>query len=434
VKVNKVKAIVLAGIAAFIGIIAIQVYWLKQAFDLEEKKFSQNMQVSLLEVANEINAYYGYTTPHANPIEKISKDYYIVNMRNDFDAKVLELLLVNKFKAKGINTNFEYAIYDCETDDMLYGSYVNLNKSGIPTNNTYFPKAKNLVYYFAVRFPEKTSFIYNSLKGWIILCIVMVVTLFIYLYAIYIILQQQKFAALQKDFINNMTHEFKTPLSSILIASNFLSKHEKIAGDEKLKHYSQIIIEQGKKLDRHLEKILNVAKNDNNPLLLNKESMDIFESIHKTIGIIQLKYPETEITVNNHLHQNIIQADAFHFSNIIYNFLDNAIKYCDKKPTITIDLENKNDNTIIRISDNGIGIAPKYMKQIFEKFFRVPESKRLAVNGFGLGLYYVKKICDLHHWKLQAESAPGNGTVITLTTPVGTEGQTGNASKTNSCT
>jgi len=281
------------------------------------------------------------------------------------------------------------------------------------------------VYYFAVRFPEKTSFIYNSLKGWIILCIVMVVTLFIYLYAIYIILQQQKFAALQKDFINNMTHEFKTPLSSILIASNFLSKHENIASDEKLKHYSQIIIEQGKKLDSHLEKILNVAKNDNNPLLLNKEPVYLFESINKTIGIIQLKYPEATINVNNHLHQNIIEADAFHFSNIIYNFLDNAIKYCDKKPAITIDLENKNAHTIIRISDNGIGIAPKYMKQIFEKFFRVPESKRLAVNGFGLGLYYVKKICDLHHWKLQAESTTGKGTVITLTTPVGTEGQTG---------
>jgi len=415
VKVNKVKAIVLAGIAAFIGIIAIQVYWLKQAFDYEEKKFSQNMQVSLLEVANEINAYYGYTTPHANPIEKISEDYYIVNMRNDFDAKVLELLLVNKFKAKGINSNFEYAIYDCETDDMIYGSYVNLDKSGTPKNNTYFPKAQNLVYYFAVRFPEKNSFIYNSLKGWIILCIVMVITLFIYLYAIYIILQQQKFAALQKDFINNMTHEFKTPLASILIASGFLSKQESIANDDKLKQYSQVIIDQGKKLDNHLEKILNVAKNDNNPMLLNKEPVDIVDVINKTIGIIQLKYPAAMITVNNKLQKNIIQADAFHFANIIYNFLDNSIKYCDKMPAIIMDLENDNGKTIITIADNGIGIQAKYMKQIFEKFFRVPESKKLAVNGFGLGLYYVKKISELHGWKLQADSTPGKGTVIILT-------------------
>jgi len=413
--VNKVKVIVLAGIAAFIGIIAIQVYWLKQAFDDEEKKFSQNIQVSLLEVANEINNYYGYTAPHVNPVSKISKDYYIVNMRNDFDAKVLELLLTNKFRAKGISTNFEYAIYDCETEDMLYGSYVVLDKKEVAKVGTYFPKAQNLVYYFAVRFPEKTSFIYNSLKGWIILCIVMIVTLCIYLYAIYIILQQQKYAALQKDFINNMTHEFKTPLASILIASNFLSKHESIGSDEKLKQYSQIITDQGKKLDSHLEKILNVAKNDNNPLQLNKEPVDILDTVNKTIDIIQLKYPAAGIAVNNKLDNTIIQADAFHFANIIYNFLDNSIKYCDKKPAISIDLGHIGNAVEMKITDNGIGIAPKHLKHIFEKFYRAPESKKLAVNGFGLGLYYVKKICELHHWKLKAESIPGEGTVITLT-------------------
>ncbi len=414
-KINKVKAIVLFGIAAFIGIITIQVYWLKQAFDDEEKKFSQNIQVSLLEVANEINNYYGYTTPHVNPVSKISKDYYIVNMRNDFDAKVLELLLTNTFKAKGITTNFEYAIYDCETEDMLYGSYVSLDKKEPAITSTYFPKAQNLVYYFAVRFPEKTSFIYNSLKGWIILCVVMIVTLFIYLYAIYIILQQQKYAVLQRDFINNMTHEFKTPLASILIASDFLSKQEAVSADAKLEQYSQIIIDQGKKLDSHLEKILNVARNDNNPLLLNKETVDIPETIQQTIGIIRLKYPEAQVAVQDHLQHKTIQADAFHFSNIIYNFLDNSIKYCDRQPAINILLENSGHHTIMSITDNGIGIAARHLKQVFEKFYRAPESRKLAVNGFGLGLYYVKKICELHGWKLKASSEPGKGTTITLT-------------------
>jgi two-component system phosphate regulon sensor histidine kinase PhoR len=325
------------------------------------------------------------------------------------------LLLINKFKAKGINTNFEYAIYDCETEDMLYGSYVTLDKKETAKASTYFPKAQNLVYYFAVRFPEKASFIYNSLKGWIILCIVMIITLFIYLYAIYIILQQQKYAALQKDFINNMTHEFKTPLASILIASSFLSKQEAISNDEKLEQYSQIIIDQGKKLDSHLEKILNVAKNDNNPLLLNKEPVDIIDCINKTIDIIRLKYPEAAITINNKLQQNIVHADAFHLANIIYNFLDNSIKYCDKKPAINIDLENSGKTIVMKITDNGIGIGPKYLKHVFEKFYRAPESKKLAVNGFGLGLYYVKKICELHKWKLKATSTSGEGTVITLT-------------------
>ena len=404
----------LAGLIAFIGIIAIQVLWLKQAFDEEEKKFSQNIQVSLLEVANEMNRYYGYTTPHANPVEKLSKDYYVVNMRNDFEAKTLELLLINKFKAKAISTNFEYAIYDCETDDMLYGSYIQFDKKEDAQPSTYFPKAKNLVYYFAVRFPDKNSFIYKSLKGWILLCAAMVVTLFIYLYAIYIILQQQKYASLQRDFINNMTHEFKTPLASILIASHFLSKNETVCSDDKLKQYSNIIIEQGKKLDSHLEKILNVAKDDVNPLQLKKENVDVIDTIHKSIDIIKLKYPAAAITVNNNARQQIIQADAFHFANIIYNFLDNSIKYCDKMPQIDIDLKNEGSNLVLEIADNGIGISAKNLKHVFEKFYRAPESKKLAVNGFGLGLYYVKKICELHGWKLKAGSEIGKGTVITL--------------------
>lgn len=414
VKINRIKIIVLAGLIAFIGIIGIQVLWLKQSFDEEEKKFSQNIQVSLLEVANELNHYYGYTTPHANPVEKLSRDYYVVNMRNDFEARTLELLLINKFKSKGISTNFEYAIYDCETDDMLYGSYIQFDKKEDAQPGNYFPKAKNLVYYFAVRFPDKNNFIYKSLKGWIILCAAMVITLFIYLYAIYIILQQQKYASLQRDFINNMTHEFKTPLASILIASNFLSKNETVFSDDKLKQYSNIIIEQGKKLDSHLEKILNVAKDEANPLQLNKETVNIPETINKAIDIIKLKYPAANISVNNTADKTTIQADAFHFANIIYNFLDNSIKYCDKTPEIKIDLKSESNNLVLKVTDNGIGISPKHLKHVFEKFYRAPESKKLAVNGFGLGLYYVKKICELHGWKLKAESEPGTGTVITL--------------------
>ena len=405
-----------AGTLAFVGIITMQVYLLRQAFDYEEKKFSQNIQVSLLEVANEINHYYGYQSPRANPIEKISRDYYIVNIRNDFDAKVLELILTNKFRSKGINSNFEYAIYDCETDDMLYGRYVHMGNpdTSAKNNPAFFPRAKHLVYYFAVRFPEFNRYIYTSLNTWLIFSLVMLVALFIYLYAIYVILQQQKYSNLQKDFINNMTHEFKTPLASILIASDFLSKNKTISGDDKLHKYSQIIIEQGKKLDSHLEKILHVAKTDSNPEVLQKTSLDLLACLRHTIEIIQLKYPDAVIDVQSTLQDNNILADEFHFSNMLYNFLDNAIKYCDKKPGIGILIAEEGNDVLLQITDNGIGIAPKHQKRVFEKFYRVPGTNRSSVNGFGLGLYYVQKICSLHHWKLQIESTVGKGTIIKL--------------------
>jgi two-component system phosphate regulon sensor histidine kinase PhoR len=413
---NKLQVIVFAGVVAFVGIIVLQIQLLRQAFDYEEKKFSQKIQVALLEVANEINQYYGYLTPAANPVEKISRDYYIVNIRNDFDAKVLELILTNKFKIKGIKNNFEYAIYDCETDAMLYGSYVNISKTdtAVANNTAYFPKASNLVYYFAVRFPEINSFIYTSLNTWLLLSLVMLMALGIYLYAIYIILQQQKFANLQKDFINNMTHEFKTPLASILIASKFISAQETIIADEKLLKYSQIILEQGKKLDSHLEKILNVAKSDTNPEVLQKSSFDMIAAIYNAIDIIQLKLATVNIKLESSQPKILLYADEFHFTNIVYNFLDNAIKYCDKQPVVHISVAEENNQILLQIQDNGIGIATKYQQQIFEKFYRIPGTSKATVNGFGLGLYYVQKICRLHYWKLQVESTIGIGTTISI--------------------
>ncbi|MCX6322634.1 MAG: HAMP domain-containing sensor histidine kinase [Sphingobacteriales bacterium] len=413
-KINKLKLIVIAGTLAFIGIIAMQVYLLRQAFSYEEKKFSQNIQVSLLEVASEINAYYGYQNQASNPIEKKSADYYLVNLRNDFDAGVLEMILTSKFKSKGISTNFEYAIYDCETDAMMYGRYVHIGKTDTAAINkaAFFPKASHLVYYFAVRFPEFNSYIFSSLKTWILFSVIMLIALFIYLYAIYIILQQQKFANLQRDFINNMTHEFKTPLASMLIAANSILKSETLAADEKMKKYSQMIIDQGNKLNQHLEKILNIARSDSQPNVLEKSLIHPGPLIRQSIESVLMKYPEAIIDFEEETTGLEILADPFHFSNIIYNFLDNSVKYCEGQPRIQIRLFSTTQAIQIEISDNGIGIPLKHQKQVFEKFYRIPGTKRSAVTGFGLGLYYVQQVCKLHHWKLSVQSKPGNGTII----------------------
>lgn len=410
---HKVKVVVLIGIIAFVGIIVIQIYWLRQAFDFEEKKFSQNIQVSLLDVVNGINKYYGYKTALTNPVQKLSEDYYVVNIHNDFDAGILEFYLTNTFVKKGINIDYEYAIYDCETDGMVYGSYVNMNKDRRLNPSNYFPKANNLVYYFAIRFPQKSAYILGSLQLWVILSVIMIAVLIIYLYSIYVILQQKKYADLQRDFINNMTHEFKTPLSSILIASNYLSRQPTITADPKLEKYTQVIIDQSHKLDSHIGKILNLAKSDIAPVILNRSDVSVTEMIGAAINTIQVKYPEAIIHVDAEKKDRIISADAFHFTNIVYNFLDNAIKYCDKIPCIHIGITEENGLLFIRFKDNGIGIPKKFLPRITEKFFRVPGNEN-ELNGFGLGLFYVQKICKLHGWKLKFESDVNTGTLVTL--------------------
>lgn len=415
-KFTNVRIVVFIGLIAFIGIIAIQVYWLRQAFDLEEKKFSQNIQVSLLEVANEIDTYYGYQAPLINPVKKVSEDYYVVNIHNDFEAKLLELYLINIFEKRGINSDFEYAIYDCESDKMVYGSYVNMNKADKQKPSAYFPKVKNLIYYFAVRFPNKVTFVFTSLKLWIILSLIMVIALVIYLYAIYVILQQKRYAELQRDFINNMTHEFKTPLTSILIASNYLSKHEQLAADPKLEKYAKIVIEQSQKLNNHVEHILSLAKSDITPITLNKTTFNVIDVISNVIDTVKIKHEDAKISLEPATGDIKITADEFHFANIIFNFLDNSVKYCDQQPHIQIKVSGNDGRVSIEITDNGVGIPPKHLKHVFEKFYRVPGSKSAEVNGFGLGLYYVQKICKMHQWKLSVQNNKTAGITVKLTT------------------
>jgi two-component system phosphate regulon sensor histidine kinase PhoR len=281
----------------------------------------------------------------------------------------------------------------------------------------YFPKHKNLVYYFAIRFPNETNYLFSSLRFWFILSFALIVVLIVYVYSIFTILQQRKYSELQRDFINNMTHEFKTPLSSILLASNFLKKQPTIQSDEKLEKYTDIIISQSDKLNDHIGKILNIAKSDSAPLELEIISLKVVPVIEDVIENIKLKHRDISVKVKAD-NGYVIEADAFHFTNLVYNLLDNSIKYCDGTPQITVGLSHRNHTLKMDFIDNGIGIPPKKLAHIFDRFYRIPSTKSNEVNGFGLGLYYVKKICTLHRWKINARNNADHGITITILIPL----------------
>lgn len=416
-KAKKINFIIILGLIAIVGILVAQLVWTKQAFNLEEKKFSQKVHVALLEVVKKLYESTNNDLPSENPVEKISNDYYYVNIANDFDPIILEHYLKSEFKKAGISTDFEYAMYNCQSDVMVYGNYISLSEDSKSKPTFNFPKNKNLVYYFAIRFPNETGYLFSSLRFWFILSAALVIILLVYVYSIVTIIQQKKYSELQRDFINNMTHEFKTPLSSILIASNYLLKQEKIYEDEKLGKYTQIIIDQSNKLNVHIEKILNIAKHDNSPQELNKSELLIIPIINNVIENIQLKYENTSISIETQFNEYTIIADEFHFINLVYNLLDNSIKYCDEKPMITIKLLQEPGLKKIEFCDNGIGISTKELSLIFDKFYRSPNSKDSQVNGLGLGLYYIKKIGDLHKWKIQATNNNTKGMTFTILIP-----------------
>ena len=416
-KAKKLNFVIVLGLIATIGILVAQLLWMQEAFSLEQKKFSQRVHIALLEVVK--NLYQGTSSdlPSENPIQKIANDFYIVNVENDFKPEILEFYLKSEFMKFNIATDFEYAMYNCESDEMVYGNYVSMSNKVRLKATVYFPKHKNFVYYFAVRFPNKNSFLLSSMRFWFLLSLLLIIILLVYVYSIYTIIQQKKYADIQRDFINNMTHEFKTPLSSILIASNFLKSQNIIASNKKLNQYNTIIINQGNILNGHIEKVLTVAKSDDTKFAIITKEILIIPILNDVIETIQLKYPQSKINIVSTTDYNI-QADVFHFSNVVYNLIDNAIKYCDVPPEITIDLFKEGSVVNLNFTDNGIGIDKRYLPFIFDKFYRISTLKSDTIAGFGLGLYYVKKIVSLHKWKIIVLNS-SKGTSFSILIPDG---------------
>lgn len=415
-KTKKLNFIIVLGLIATTAILTVQLLWTHEAFSLEQKKFSQRAHIALLEVVK--NLYQGTSSdlPNENPIKKLANDYYIVNVENDFKPEILEFYLKSEFMKFNIATDFEYAMYNCQSDEMVYGNYVSMSNKIRAKSTVYFPKHKNLVYYFAVRFPNKNGFLLSSMRFWFVLSLLLIIILLVYVYSIYTIIQQKKYADIQRDFINNMTHEFKTPLSSILIASNYLQSQSVIASNKKLNQYTAIIINQGNKLNRHIEKVLTVAKSDDSEFTIITKQIAILPILNDVIETIQLKYPNSKINISSNL-DFCINADVFHFSNVVYNLIDNAIKYCDVAPEITINIFKEGTTINLNFTDNGIGIDKKHAPFIFDKFYRIATLKAEAVAGFGLGLYYVKKIVALHKWKIIVVHNTTKGTSFLILIP-----------------
>ena len=176
-KINKLNSVIVLGLIAIIGILVAQLLWTKQAFTLEEKKFSQKAHIALLEVARKLYEGTNHELPAENPVQKMANDYYVVNVNNDFEPKILEFYLKSEFQKVNLNTDFEYAMYNCQSDEMVYGNYISHSDDAKTKHSVYFPKHKNLVYYFAIRFPNETSFLFSSLRFWFVLSIALVVIL-----------------------------------------------------------------------------------------------------------------------------------------------------------------------------------------------------------------------------------------------------------------
>jgi two-component system phosphate regulon sensor histidine kinase PhoR len=407
------------GVLAILAILAGQAYFFYQAFNLRERQTIQSFKISLQSVAENISQFNKSTLPD-NIIHQFSPDYYIVDINNHIDPWILEHYLRSELSRRHLNIDFEYAIYDCDDDRMVYGNYVSLDaKEEVKNKLEYWPKYEEGLYYFGVHFPGLRSYILSDMDLWYFFTAILVVVIVFFGYSLMIILQQKKLSEVQRDFINNMSHEFRTPLTSIGLATNVLAEESQGGDPERFSKYTAILQDQVQVLQKKVDRILQQAETEHKFFKLNMEKIDLLKVAEEVADEFRpaAEHRNGRIEIDNQAGNPLILADHYHLSGILINLVDNALKYTEKPPLVKVIISAKRGKYLLKVEDSGTGIEKKYFRKVFMPFFRVPSGNIHNVKGSGLGLSYVKKICSLHRWALKIESEPGVGTGITITIP-----------------
>lgn len=416
---NRIRRLILLGGIVIIGIIFTQTYILMKTWDVKDQEFDQSIRIMLTKVAQRISTLNETELPKTGLIRRTSSNYYAVNIHTSIDATILEDYLIQEMTNHSIKTDFEYGVYDCHTGDLVYGNYCKMTDTGITTpkkKKTQLAPLTGLEYHFVVSFPSRGSYLISNIRMTLLFAAISILAVVFFLYMIWIILRQKKLSERQKDFINNMTHEFKTPLSSIKIASDFLAQNGDIASQPRLLKYTNIIRDQNTRLTKQVEKVLNLAKLEEDNFSLSKESIDLQKTLEKIVESenMRLKHPRISLHMET---RPTISADLLHFTNVATNILDNAIKYSGPEDKVDVTVSETKESVILHFSDEGIGMKKEDLSNIFEKFYRVSTGNVHNVKGFGLGLFYVKNICDAHNWQLDVESVYEKGSTFIITIP-----------------
>jgi len=307
-------------------------------------------------------------------------------------------------------------LYSChQGEDSLY-----TNESvGFYSQRMFPGEGGGNSYYLKVVFPSKKSFIIRSLSMLIPSLVMMLILLIIFIYTIYVIFKQTNLSIIKNDFMNNMTHELKTPISTISLASQMLQDTEIGKTPDKLKYISGVIADESKRLRFLVDKVLQMTIFEREKQMLRFVELDANELITNSISNFSLKVENSDGKIISELTADNawVMVDEVHFTNVIYNLMENALKYRKGPLVLIIRTWNEKDNLLISVQDNGIGIKKEHLKRIFEKFYRVPTGNVHNVKGFGLGLSYVKKIVEDHKATIRVESELNIGTKFIISIP-----------------
>ncbi len=356
-------------------------------------------------------------------LENLSQaDHIPVEKR--INPALLDTVVAETLREKGFTTPFVYGVISAPKDSVILVSEARFQKELAATRykTRLFPHdvflEKNDI---ALYFPQQTLYLIRQTGiAALLMLVFLLIIIFCFGYVIQTIFRQQKFSELLVDFINNMTHEFKTPISTIALTSETMNNPVVLRDLVKLKKYGKIIHDESVRMRQQVEKILQLAALEQGDVELNWAAVDLHDVIHHCIHNFKIKLEQKngEIKFFPNATSAIVEADRVHLENIIHNLLDNALKYSAGDPVIEITTKNTGDWIRISVRDFGIGIAPENQKRVFEKYFRVPTGNVHDVKGFGLGLSYVKLMVEAHRGEIKLDSEPGKGSLFEIILPL----------------
>ena len=446
---KNLRTVIFLGIASIISILTIQFFWIKKNIEFQETnlsiqnkqdsirkaQFNDQVNIALKEVASEIQRINHQPGDLFENVKQITSNYFTVELQDTLHPFLLEQLLKREFYNHNIKKDFQYGIYNCFSDSIVYGEYMHFNGDSTFSNSHKHSDAKlnkNLqlkldtdLHYFSVAFPTmeniSLSKLPNPVTPWYYLIAIILFIIVFFSFSVSILFKQKKLSEIKNDFINNMTHELKTPIATIRISSETLMNLDQNEDPDKLLRYASIIYKENKRLESQVERVLNVANMDQNEIDFNYEVLnldEILEEAKENFQYNQLEEISGTITYTPEATNTLVLGDEVHITNVIHNLIDNAIKYCDKTPNILITTKNIKQKLQIIIEDNGKGISRENTKYIFDKFYRVSTGNLHDVKGFGLGLFYVKTIVDKMNGSIQVKSTVGKGSEFTITFPL----------------
>jgi two-component system, OmpR family, phosphate regulon sensor histidine kinase PhoR len=406
-----IKLIVILTSVALIGLISAQVVLFSKSYIIARQQFDHRVDQALTDIISELKDYSDnsvITFRKSNNYPSLIKYNSILDV---IDTTLLDTLVKKYVDYHRLEKNYFYAIVKTSGDSVIYHSH---GFKAIRLKNAH--KAclsalwKKEYYHLAIYFPGERHFIIFDLSLWLLVSFVFLsAVIFGFVYTILTILRQKKLSEMKNDFINNMTHEFKTPISTIELATDVLLSAPSSSG--RIQKYSRIIHDENLRMRSLVEQVLKIAMQENGELYLNKEKIDIHRLISETVNNLCLERNEKNIKVDYRMKagRNIISADIMHIRNVITNIVENGIKYNIRDPFIIITTKNKDGGILISFEDNGIGISHDEQKRIFDQFYRVPTGDVHDVKGFGLGLFYVKTIVETHHGFIKVRSEINKG-------------------------